>query len=92
MTVDAEGCLWVAHWGGWRVTRFRADGSVDRAVRLPVAQVTRPAFGGPGLTTLYVTTASIDLLAAERTRQPLAGGLFACETAVRGLPAGQFAG
>jgi len=92
MTLDEEGCLWVAHWGGWRVTRFGGDGSVDRTIRLPVAQATRPAFGGPGLTTLFITTASIGLTAEERAGQPLAGGLFACETGVRGLPAGQFAG
>ena len=92
MTVDAGGCLWVAHWGGWRVTRFRGDGSVDRVVRLPVAQVTRPAFGGAGLATLYITTASTGLTPEERAGQLLAGGLFACETDVRGLPAGRFAG
>ncbi len=92
MTVDAEGCLWVAHWGGWRVTRFRGDGSVDRAIRLPVAQVTRPAFGGPGLATLYITTASIELMPEELAKQPLAGGLFACDAGAHGLPAGRFAG
>ncbi|MGQ0676776.1 MAG: SMP-30/gluconolactonase/LRE family protein [Rhodospirillales bacterium] len=92
MTVDAEGRLWVAHWGGWRVTRFRNDGTAEFAIRLPVAQVTRPAFGGPGLTTLFVTSASIGLTAEERAQQPLAGGLFACETGVRGLPGRQFAG
>lgn len=92
MTVDADGRLWVAHWGGWRVTRFRDDGSVERAIRLPVAQVTRPAFGGPDLSTLFITTASIGLTAEARAQQPLAGGLFACETGVHGLPARRFAG
>lgn len=92
MTVDADGHLWVAHWGGWRVTRFRDDGSVELVIRLPVARVTRPAFGGSDMTTLFITTASIGLTEKERERQPLAGGLFACETGVCGLPARHFAG
>lgn len=92
MTVDAEDHLWVAHWGGWRVTRFRPDGSIERVIRLPVSQVTKCAFGGAGLATLYVTTASIGLDAVARKQQPLAGGLFACAVGIRGLPAHRFAG
>jgi sugar lactone lactonase YvrE len=92
MTVDADGFVWVCHWGGWRVTRFAPDGRIDRAVRMPVAQVTSCAFGGPDLATLFVTSASIGLDAATRAAQPLAGGLFAFQPGVRGLPSGAFAG
>lgn len=92
MTVDAEGCLWVAHWAGWRITRFTPAGAVDRVIELPVAKVTSCAFGGPDLDTLYITSASIDLDEVERRDQPLAGGLFALQTDVAGLPAARFAG
>lgn len=92
MTFDAEGHLWVAHWGGWRVTRFRQDGTVDRTIEFPVAQVSSCVFGGSALDTLYVTTASIGLDAEARAKQPLAGGLFEVSVGVRGLPAPRFAG
>ena len=92
MTVDAEGCVWIAHWSGWRVTRFRPDGSVDRVVRLPVAQVTSCAFGGNDLHTLYITSASTGLSDEARRAQPLAGGLFALRTDVTGLECRFYAG
>lgn len=92
MTVDAEGCVWCAIWGGWKVVRLTPDGAVDRAIELPAAQVTSCAFGGDDLRTLYVTTASTGLSPAERAEQPLAGGLFACATGIEGLPAEPYAG
>ncbi|MFC7544433.1 SMP-30/gluconolactonase/LRE family protein [Siccirubricoccus deserti] len=57
MTLDAEDGLWVAHWGGGRVSRFAADGSRAGSIRLPVRDVTSCAFGGADLRTLFVTTA-----------------------------------
>ena len=92
MTVDAEGHLWVAHWGGWRLTRFTPDGVVERIVELPIAQVTSCAFGGPDLDVLYVTSASIRLDDDARNRQPLAGGLFAIAVGIKGLPSNRYAG
>ncbi len=92
MTVDVEGYLWVAHYDGWRLTRFRPDGTIERAIELPVARVTSCVFGGPALDTLYVTTASIGLDAEARAQQPLAGGLFEVHAGTRGLPAPRFAG
>lgn len=92
MTVDAEGCLWLAHWGGARVTRFTPQGRVDRVLRLPVSQVTSCAFGGPLLRTLYVTTARTGLSASALQTEPLAGGLFAIDVDVAGLPAHGFKG
>ena len=88
MTCDAEGHLWVAHWSGGRVSRFRPDGTLDRVVRLPVSNVTSCAFGGPGLDRLFITTAAQEAPAGK----PLAGGLFACTPGVVGLPAGRFGG
>ena len=92
MSVDADGGVWVCHWGGWRVTRFTPCGIVDRTIALPVAQVTSCAFGGPDFATLFITTAAIGLDEAALRGQALAGGVFAIQPGVRGLPAPQFAG
>jgi sugar lactone lactonase YvrE len=99
-TVDAEGHLWTAHWGGGRVTRFAPDGTVSRVLEIPAKSPTSCAFGGPEMTTLYVTTASIDLgpagfrpmTEAELDAAPWEGGIFAVETGVRGLPEPAFRG
>jgi sugar lactone lactonase YvrE len=89
MAVDAEGHLWVCHWGGSRVTRFGPDGSVERIVPVPTAQVTKCAFGGRDLTTLFITTAAIG---HDPTIDPMAGHLFTVETGIRGLKANIFEG
>lgn len=92
MTLDSQGGLWVAHWGGARVSRFTPDGRLDRAIALPVSQVTSCCFGGERLETLYVTTAAIGLNPAQRAREPMAGGLFALQPGLAGLPCPDFAG
>jgi sugar lactone lactonase YvrE len=92
MTVDAEGYLWVALWGGWSVRRFAPDGTLDRVIPLPVSQVSACAFGGPDLRDLYITTAANNLTAERRTHEPLAGGLFRCRPGVTGLPARVYLG
>jgi len=92
MTVDAEGHLWVALWGGWSVRRYAPDGRLEQVVRLPVAQVSSCAFGGDELDDLYITTAA-DGLGPEALRaQPHAGGLFHCRPSVKGRPANLYAG
>ncbi|MES2256571.1 MAG: SMP-30/gluconolactonase/LRE family protein [Pseudomonadota bacterium] len=85
-TVDAEGCLWVAFYGGWSVRRFSPDGKLIGEVKMPCANVTKLAFGGAGLKTAYVTTARHGLEPQDIVSQPLAGGLFAFEVDVPGLP------
>jgi sugar lactone lactonase YvrE len=92
LTVDAEGYLWVAMWGGWCVRRYAPDGQLARVVEVPVARVSSCAFGGPDLRDLYITTASGGLDAAERERQPDAGGVFRLRTDVSGRPPNSFAG
>jgi len=92
MTTDREGCLWVAHWGGWRITRFRPDGTRDRAVDFPVSQVTSCTFGGDRLDRMFVTSARIGLTPDQLAREPLAGGLFEIDPGVIGLSTPQFAG
>jgi sugar lactone lactonase YvrE len=83
--LDADGYLWNAQWGGWRIVRYAPDGSIDRVVDVPVEQPTSCAFGGPDLTTLYITSAWDGLSAEAKRAQRLAGGLFALETGVKGL-------
>ena len=89
MAADAEGHVWVCHWGASRITRFGPDGSVERIVPVPTAQVTKCAFGGPDLTTLYITTASIG---RDPHIDPMAGHLFKVETSIKGLKAHIFEG
>ena len=88
MTVDAEGMLWVAMWGGSAVLRVSpVDGRVVDRVELPVTQPTSCAFGGPDLATLFVTSARYGLGADELALQPEAGGVFAVRTTVPGAAA-----
>lgn len=90
--VDAEGFLWNAQWGGWRIVRYDPDGRVDRIVELPVEQPTSCAFGGEELSTLYITTARDGLSDEALDRQPLAGSLLAVDTDVTGLALPAFDG
>jgi sugar lactone lactonase YvrE len=89
MTIDAEGGLWVALWGGGAVHRY-LDGRLDRVITLPVSQPTSCAFGGDGLDELYVTSAWDGLSSTERHAQPLAGAVFRALPGVRGLPPAVF--
>ena len=91
-TIDEQGFIWVAMWDGWKVSRFAPDGRLDREVILPVSKPTSCMFGGPDLRTLYVTSAVWDLQGAALSEQPQAGGLFALNVGVAGLPEPRFAG
>jgi sugar lactone lactonase YvrE len=84
MTVDEEGFLWVAFWGGSAVRRFDPTGEVDSLVEFPVSQVTSCAFGGQDLSELYVTSARDGLSEEQMAEQPLAGALFRLSPGVRG--------
>lgn len=90
MTTDAEGGLWVAQWGASKVTRRDAAGKVLQAVTLPCSQITSCAFGGLDFKTLYITTAAQGLTAEQLKKEPLAGGLFAVDLDIAGLPAHPF--
>ncbi|UYG05036.1 SMP-30/gluconolactonase/LRE family protein [Halomonas sp. LR3S48] len=85
MTCDAEGGLWVAHWGGGRVSRFLPDGTLDETLILPASRVTSCTFGGPELDRLFITTA-----ADGRDQEALAGSLFRVAPGIRGLPSPAF--
>jgi sugar lactone lactonase YvrE len=84
LTLDVEGCLWLAVWGAGELHRYTPDGQLDTVVRLPVSQVTSAAFGGADLSTLYITTARENFTPADRLAQPQAGDIFACTPGVTG--------
>ncbi len=90
--IDAQGYLWNAQWDGWRIVRYAPDGSIDRIVDMPVQRPTSCMFGGADLATLFVTSASEGLSASEQADQPQAGGLFALDVGVCGVPEVPFAG
>jgi sugar lactone lactonase YvrE len=73
VTFDVDGFVWIAHYGGGRISRYRPDGTVERVVNLPAQQVTKCAFGGRAMKTLYITTAAHRRPLAD---EPLAGALF----------------
>lgn len=91
-TVDAEGGLWVAEVEAGRIVRFAPDGRLDREVKVPVRKPTSVMFGGPDLSTLYITSMRFGLAEDELREEPLAGGLFAVEVGVRGIPELVFGG
>jgi sugar lactone lactonase YvrE len=86
VTVDSAGNVWLGLWGGWRARCYAPDGSLLREVRLPAANVTKVALGGPDLKTAYATTASIGLTDDARAAQPQAGSLFAFDVDTPGQP------
>lgn len=88
--VDQDGCLWQAVFAGGRIRRFTPDGRVDREIALPVTNPTCLCFGGPGLDTLFVTTATKFLTPDQRAAEPLAGSLLALAGVGRGLPENLF--
>jgi sugar lactone lactonase YvrE len=90
-TTDAEGCLWNAEWGGFRLCRYAPDGSLERVIDMPTSRPSCCAFGGANHRTLFVTSARIGMSPEELERDPNAGGLFSVELDdVEGLPADLF--
>lgn len=93
LTVDAEGGIWVAWWGGGAVNRYAPDGSLLASVELPVERPTSCAFGGPELAILFVTTSREGLDNAARARQPDAGLVFSIDDlGLHGLPCEPYRG
>jgi sugar lactone lactonase YvrE len=86
LTVDADGCVWVAMWGGSALRRFTPDGEPDAVLPVPVSQPTSCAFGGPDLADLYITSARVGLTEDQLAAQPLAGRLLHVRPGPVGLP------
>ncbi|MEK4236007.1 SMP-30/gluconolactonase/LRE family protein [Paenibacillus sp. FSL R5-0475] len=91
MTIDSEGMLWVAHWGGGCVSRWNPEtGEQLGLIRVPAPLVTSCTFGGSDLTELYITTARIGMHEKELRDYPFAGGLFMAKPGMTGLLPGNF--
>ncbi|WP_371549572.1 SMP-30/gluconolactonase/LRE family protein [Streptomyces sp. NBC_00554] len=88
LTVDADGCVWVALWDGGAVRRYTPDGELDRVIELPVLRPTACAFGGADLTDLYITTARTGLEAPH----PMSGSVLVVPGAGKGLAQPAFEG
>lgn len=87
MTTDSADGLWIAHWAGGRISRFTADGALDRSIALPAQNITSACFAGSDLDRLFVTSAMVDSAGEAE-----AGCLFEVETGMTGRPATPFAG
>ncbi|HDR7686745.1 SMP-30/gluconolactonase/LRE family protein [Bacillus toyonensis] len=91
MTIDEEGCLWIAHWGGSKITRWNPlTGEQILSVPIPALYVTSCTFGGPNSTDLYVTTARTRMTDEELKKYPHAGGIFRIQTNIKGCPTYSF--
>ncbi len=87
MTTDAQGCLWIAHWAGGRVSRFSPQGELMQSIPLPATNITSCTFAGPLLDRMFVTSSNLGC-----EDEQLAGALFEIDPGVRGLPAASFRG
>lgn len=87
MTLDADGGLWVTHWGAGCVSRFDADGRRERWIELPASQITNCTFAGEALDRMFVTSA-----ADGKDDEEHAGALFEVDPGCRGLPTARFGG
>jgi L-arabinonolactonase len=92
LTVDADGCIWNAHYDGWRISRYTPNGNIDSIVRMPVQHVTSLTFGGSDFRTLYITSGYLRLNDEQRKAQSSAGYVFALDAQSQGLPEPMFSG
>ncbi len=90
LTVDEEGCVWVALWYGAAVHRYTPEGRLDTIVRVPALQATSCVFGGPDRRELFITSASLRLSEREWADHPHSGRVFTCRPGVAGLPTDPF--
>jgi sugar lactone lactonase YvrE len=92
LMVDGEDTLWVAIWGAGEVHRYAPDGTLLTVLPVPTSQPTCPAFGGPGLDELYLTTAWEGMTAQQRAAEPLAGHVLRARPGACGHPVLAFGG
>jgi D-xylonolactonase len=90
MAVDADGNVWIALFGGWRIERYSPEGKRIGNIGFPCSNITKLAFGGDDLRTAYVTTAWKGLSDVQRAAEPLAGGLFTFRSDTPGLAQHEF--
>lgn len=82
--IDADGRMWLAQWGAGRVACYDSKGRFVEAVSFPARQTSCPAFGGPGLNTLFCTSAAIGLSKAQRNAEPTNGMTFSVQVDATG--------
>ena len=92
LTVDSEGFVWSAWWGGARIVRYDPDGKVERIIPVPALNTTSCVFGGPNMDELYITSAQATLTEQQQKQYPLSGDLFRLKTDIRGLEKFKFGG
>lgn len=92
MTLDDEGRIWVALWGGGAIHGYSPAGRLEEVIEVPAPQTTSCCFGGPDLMDLYITTARDGLDTGQLAAAPLSGALFVARPGVRGRAAHRFAG
>jgi len=93
MTSDMEGNLWIAMWGGAKVTRWNPNtGELLEQIAIPAMNVSSCVFGGKSMNELYLTSARKGLDEATLQQYPLTGGVFRIETKIEGMPTFAFAG
>jgi len=92
LTLDTDGCIWVALWGGGAVHRYTPDGTRDCVLRVGARYTTSCIFGGSDLRDLYITSSILGMSPDERAAQPEAGGLFRARPGPKGRPANRFTG
>ncbi|MDN5287964.1 MAG: Sugar lactone lactonase YvrE [Mucilaginibacter sp.] len=91
MTIDQEGMLWVAMWGGACIHRYDpASGKLIGKVEVPAPYVTACAFGGENMQTLFITTARIGLSKDQLQQYPLSGSLFYININIKGSEMNRF--
>jgi D-xylonolactonase len=83
MTVDAEGYVWSAMWGGWSLVRYTPQGAEERNIRFPASEVSSVTFGGEDLTDIYVTTAGAS---DKKKNGEGAGILYRLRPGIKGVP------
>ncbi len=92
LTIDTEGNIWSALWDGWAIACFNPTGQEQFRIQMPVPRPTSLTFGGPYLSDLYITSASVGLSQKEVQECPIAGDLFRLSTSSKGLPTNIFGG
>lgn len=92
MTVDSEDCIWVAHFGGSRITRYSPQAKILHVIPMPVPNITSCTFAGDNLETMFITTARVGIADDQLPDYPLAGSFFSFKPSVKGLPTPIFAG
>ncbi|QOZ54018.1 SMP-30/gluconolactonase/LRE family protein [Bradyrhizobium sp. CCBAU 53338] len=81
---DADGRIWNACWGAGRVDVYSPQGERLRSLHVPARQASCPAFVGPDLSGLLVTSAWQDMDAEARAADPQAGCTFLLHASARG--------